>query len=219
VSLQSVTGFRVGPKNRTGENASIEPVIPLPLGSEWNIIIQPRLAMEYLPSPDATTGLLDFQTSVFLTPERTGSWIWGVGPIVEMPTTTSSQLGSGKWSAGPTGAIIYSQGPWLNGVLASQLVSFAGAPRRAKVNLTSIELQASYTFGTLVRAEQSHDHVRLDRHRVDSADRSGRRQGAHRRGSTMTLQGGDYDLVERPEGAPAWIIRVAVTLLFPTEEQ
>lgn len=35
----------------------------------------------------------------------------------------------------------------------------------------------------------------------------------------MTLQGGDYDLVERPEGAPAWIIRVAVTLLFPTEEQ
>jgi hypothetical protein len=220
VPFESVTGFRVGPKNNTGESANIEPVIPIAVSSAWSIIIEPLLSMEYLPNPNGATGLNDFETSVFLTPERTGSWIWGVGPIVEMPTATSTGLGSGKWSAGPTGAIIYSQGPWLDGMLVSQLISFAGDPQRAKVNLTSIELQASYTFesGWYVQSNPTLTYdwtgtawtvpVGLDVGKALTVA-----------GQDMTLQGGAYDLVERPEGDPAWFIRVSMTLLFPTGQQ
>lgn len=144
--IESVTGFRVGPRGNTGESVNFEPLFPFAVTPAWNVIVEPLLAMTSLPSPDATTGFDDMQTSVFLTPTRTGRWVSGLGPIVQMPTASDEQLGTGKWSAGPTGAVIYSNGPWLNGVLASHLVSFAGSRHRAKVNLTSIEPQLSYTF-------------------------------------------------------------------------
>src|SRR5262245_45858733 len=220
VPLQSVTGFRVGPRNNTGESVCIEPVIPFSFGSDWSIIVQPLLAVEYLPGPNATTGLQDMQMSVFLTPEMTSSWIWGVGPIVEGPTATNSQLGTGKWSAGPTGAVIYSNGPWLNGVLVSELVSFAGNQRRSNVNLTSIETQVSYTFadGWYVQNNPTFSYdwtgaawtvpIGAD---VGKALTVGEQ--------AISLQAGAYDLVKRPEGDPAWIIRVSVTLLFPTGER
>jgi hypothetical protein len=31
----------------------------------------------------------------------------------------------------------------------------------------------------------------------------------------FSMQAGAYDLLMRPDGAPQWIIRVSVTLLFP----
>ncbi len=33
---------------------------------------------------------------------------------------------------------------------------------------------------------------------------------------SLSLQGGAYDLLKRPDGAPQWIMRVSVTFLFPT---
>jgi hypothetical protein len=62
------------------------------------------------------------------------------------PTATARQLGTGRWSAGPTAALIYSKGPWFNGVLAYQLMSFAGNRRRGSVNVTYIEPTVSYNF-------------------------------------------------------------------------
>jgi hypothetical protein len=217
VPLESVTGFRVGSSKKTGENVNIEPVLPFSVGAQWNIIVQPLLAMEYLPGPNATTGLQDLQTSVFLTPERTGAWIWGVGPIVEVPTATSTQLGTGKWSAGPTGAVVYSQGPWLNGVLVSHLASFAGNPDRPSVRVTSIESQVSYTFadGWYI---QNNPTITYDWNAAAWTVPVGADVGKALTigDQALSLQVGAYDLVVRPEGDPVWIIRVSVTLLFPT---
>src|SRR5208282_149960 len=33
---------------------------------------------------------------------------------------------------------------------------------------------------------------------------------------SLSLQGGAYDLLKRPEGAPQWIFRVSLTFLFPS---
>ena len=98
VPVESVTGFRVGPHRNTGESVNIEPVVPFAVTPEWNVIVQPLLAATWLPRPDATSGFDDVQVSVFLTPTRTGSWVWGLGPIVELPTAGDDQLGTGKWS-------------------------------------------------------------------------------------------------------------------------
>ena len=53
----------------------------------------------------------------------------------------------GKWSAGPTGALVYSDrdSPWFAGILVTQLWSIAGTPRAA-VNQTSTEVDLSYNF-------------------------------------------------------------------------
>jgi len=125
---------------------NFQPVIPFKLSDDWRIVTRSNASIVHNPEPDAVTGLGDSNISLFLTPAQTGSWVWGVGPIVQFPTATNSALGTGKWCAGPTGALVYASGPWVNGVLVSQLWSFAGPSSRQAVSLMQIEWQVSYTF-------------------------------------------------------------------------
>jgi hypothetical protein len=217
VTIGAAAGFGVGSRDNTGAVANVEPTIPLPLGSDWNVIALPFLQAAYLPSPDATFGLTDSQLSLFLTPRRAGDWIWGLGPIFEFPTATDGDLSTRKWSAGPTGAVIYSQGPWFNGVLASHLTSFAGRDSRDTVNFTSIELLASYTFesGWYLQTDPT---ITYDWTAEDWVVPVGADVGkTFTIGSqSITLQIGAYDLVERPSGSPAVIVRTQLTWLFST---
>ena len=69
-----------------------------------------------------------------------------MGPIFQFPTATGTYLGTGRWSAGHTAALIYSEGPWFNGVLAYHLVSFAGDRDSGSVNQTFIEPELSHNL-------------------------------------------------------------------------
>jgi len=163
--------------------------------------------------------LQDLQLPLFLTPAQADKWIWGAGPIVQFPSATASGLGTGKWSAGPTGAILYSNGPWLNGLLVSHLWSFAGNPDRAAVNQTSLEVLVSYNFqsGWFVQFHPVNTYdwtadsrnawtvpVGLDAGRVfDFGERS------------ISVQLGVYKTVARPEGAPDWVVRAQIQFSLP----
>ena len=125
---------------------------------------------------------------------------------MEFPTASDRQLGTGKWSGGPTGAVIYSEGPWLNGLLVSHLASFAGNRHRGDVNLTSIEPLVSYTLhsGWSVQCNPtiSYDWT------ADSADAWTIPLGADV-GKTFVVGSqalsvlvGAYDLVRAPRGRP-----------------
>jgi len=146
VPFESTTGFNIGARHNAGESLNIEPLIPFRLSAEWDLFARPSLSVTYLPSPHEQFGLEDLQSSFFLTPHNANTWIWGVGPIVQLPTATSDGLGTGRGSAGPTAALIYSRGPWFNGVLAYQLMSFAGDRARGSVNQTYVEPEVSYNF-------------------------------------------------------------------------
>jgi hypothetical protein len=219
VPIESVTGFRIGPRKGTGESVNVEPLIPFAVTPAWNVIVQPLFAMTSLPAPNATTGFDDVQTSVFLTPTRTGPWVWGLGPIVELPTASDHQLETGKWSAGPTGAVVYSNGPWLNGVLASHLASFAGSGHRADVALTSIEPQVSYTWNSGWSLQSSptitYDWT-ADAWTLPLGVDVGKtfRVGPQ----ALSLSVGAYDLAKHPSGDPEAIVRVQLTFLFPSGE-
>jgi hypothetical protein len=129
--LAAVTGFGIGPHHDVGEQLTIQPQLPLPLDADWNLIVRSLLPMTFSPDPQRRFGLGDVQPSFFLTPARSTGLIWGAGPAFQFPTATNNELGTGKWSAGPTGALVYSdsEGPWFAGILLTQLWSFAGAPR------------------------------------------------------------------------------------------
>jgi hypothetical protein len=214
------TGFRIGPKHNAGESVNIEPLIPIRLNNEWDLIVQPNQSITYLPSPHEQFGLNDLQSSFYLTPSSASEWIWGVGPIFEFPTATGKQLGTGRWSAGPTGAIVYSNGPWLNGVLAYHLMSFAGNRKRGSVNMTFIEPEVSYNldsgwYGQINpditydwTAEMKDAWVLPIGADVGKAFTLGPQ--------SMSLQVGAYNLPKHPEGGPKWIMRAQLTLLFPT---
>jgi hypothetical protein len=219
VPLQSTTGFSIGPHHNAGESVNVQPVIPFPLNAGWDLIARPSLSATYQPSPHEQFGLNDLQTSFFVTPHNADQWIWGAGPIFQFPTATSDALGTGRWSAGPTAALIYSKGPWFNGVLAYQLMSFAGNRSRGSVNQTYVEPEVSYNFesGWYVDCDppMTFDWT------ADAANGWTIPIGAdvgnafNVASHAMSFQVGAYDLAKRPDGAPQWIIRVQMTALFP----
>jgi len=219
VQLQSATGFSIGPHHNAGDSFNVQPLIPLSLNSEWDLFVRPSLSMTYQPSPHEQYGLNDLQTSFFVSPHNADKWIWGIGPIFQLPTATSDGLGTGRWSAGPTAALIYSNGPWFNGILTYQLMSFAGSRARGSVNQTYVETQLSYNF-------ESGWYIDTDPQMTfdwttDAANGwtipigidIGKAFNLRMYG--MGLQVGAYDLVERPDGAPQWVLRVQFTTLFP----
>ena len=220
VPIQSTTGFQLGRSGKVGDAWNIQPLLPFSLNPDWDLFARPSLTVTYAPTPHEQSGLEDLQTSFFLSPAKNTTWIWGLGPIFQFPTASSSELGTGRWSAGPTAALVYSGGPWFGGILTYQLMSFAGNRERGSVNQTYIEPQISYNF-------ESGWYVDTDPQMTfdwtaDTANAwlipMGADVGkAFKMGSQdLSLQLGAYDLLKRPDGAPQWIARVSVTFLFPS---
>jgi len=222
VPFLSATGFEAGPHHNAGESLNIQPVLPLPINADWSLITRPSLSLTYLPSPDEHFGLQDLQVSFFVTPAEAKTWLWGVGLIFQFPSASAKELGTGRWSAGPTAALIYSEGSWFNGVLAYQLMSFAGDRDRGSVNQTYIEPLVSYNFesGWYVQCDPS---ITFD-WTADSANGWMIPMGADFgkafdfNSQAMSLQVGSYDFVKHPDGAPRWMIRVQLTFLFPSRK-
>jgi hypothetical protein len=219
IPIQSTTGFGLGRHHNAGDSLNLEPLIPISLNPQWALIVQPNLTASYMPSPHERYGLNDLQTSFYLTSAKASTWILGVGPIFQFPTASSPALGTGRWSTGPTAGLVYSKGPWFNGVLAYHLMSFAGNHDRGSVNLTSIEPDISYNFesGWYVQCEPqiTYDWTAAGANAwlIPIGADVGK---AFKLGSqNLSLQAGAYDLVKRSDGAPQWIFRVSMTFLFP----
>ncbi len=219
IAIQSTTAFDVGAHHNIGDSLNIQPLFPFSLNAQWDLMARPSLNVSYLPSPHEQYGLGDLQTAFYLTPANETTWIWGVGPILQFPTASSTGLGSGRWSAGPTAALVYTEGPWFGALLTYQLLSFAGNRDRGSVNQTYIEPEISYNFesGWYVQCDppMTYDWT------ADEADAWTIPMGADigkafKLGSRdLSLQVGAYDLLKRPEANPQWIARVSLTFLFP----
>lgn len=101
VPVQSTTGFDLDPHHNAGDDLNIEPLVPISLNADWDLFARPSLDVSYLPSPHEQFGLGDLQTSFALSPAKATTWVWGVGPIFQFPTASSSQLGNRSMVCGP----------------------------------------------------------------------------------------------------------------------
>ena len=130
VPFENNFNFGAGTKDATVYVLNVQPVIPLKLTADWNVITRIITPIINQPSlfegADSAFGLGDLNPSFFLSPAKPGAVIWGVGPTFTLPTATDSLLGSGKWSMGPAVVALTMQGPWVVGALANQQWSFAG---------------------------------------------------------------------------------------------
>jgi len=139
---------------------NINPVIPVTVG-DWNLISRaliPALVSvdgkvqgtppipEGESSDDRKTGLGDINYSLFVSPADATKFIWGIGPSVSLPTASKDQLGSEKWSAGPTGVVLLQPGWGTYGGLVRQLWSFAGDSDRPDVNQTLLQPFINYNL-------------------------------------------------------------------------
>jgi hypothetical protein len=125
VPFQNDPSFIYGPHAGTQNVLNIEPVIPIHLNDDWNLITRPITPIVYQPrlAPDLRPefGLGNIEPELFLSPAHPGKLIWGVGPALYLPTATNKTLGVNAWGAGPAVVGLTIQEPWVIGVVANNV--------------------------------------------------------------------------------------------------
>ena len=150
VPLQNNTNFGLGSFNRTQDVLNIQPVIPVHLTENWNLITRIIQPIVWQPYPNQNTGgqygLGDMNPSFFLSPSKPGKLIWGAGPAMVIPTATSDFLGQGKLSLGPSVVLLAQPPHWTLGVLVNNVWSVAGSGGRPPVNQMLLQYFINYNM-------------------------------------------------------------------------
>jgi hypothetical protein len=152
VPFQSNFDFNMGPGDDGWKyQLNLQPVIPISLGPDWNVISRTILPIIYqddaIIAGESQAGLGDITQSFFLSPSAPsfGFLIWGVGPVFLVPTATDDLLGTEKFGIGPTAVALTQSGGWTIGILANHVWSVAGNSDRADVSSTFLQPFISYT--------------------------------------------------------------------------
>ncbi len=142
VPLQNNTNFNTGPLSGTQNILNIQPVIPVTLDKEWNLITRTIMPLiwqpEFLPGQGSTFGLGDIQLSGMVSPAEPGpgGLIWGLGAIAQMPTNTSDELGNKNWGLGPQAVVLKLEkgSPWVYGALVNNVWSLSSDKQGGRYN-------------------------------------------------------------------------------------
>jgi hypothetical protein len=158
ISLPFKFTFDYGAPNGEASFLNIQPVVPVTVG-KWNLVNRAIIPLidspgevagtPGIPNPiegDGATGLGDINYSLFFSPVEYDKAIWGIGPSVTLPTATDKELGSEKWSAGPTGVVLFQPKWGTFGMLGRHLWSFAGDSDRSDVNQSLFEPFVNYNL-------------------------------------------------------------------------
>lgn len=238
VPIQENFNFNIGPADRTQNVLNIQPVIPLSISKDWNLIVRWITPVIYQPLPvpqvsgppmqsTGVYGLGDMNPSFFLVPKKS-KIIWGIGPTVVLPTATNTTfLGQGKLSLGPSVVVLVQPPHWTIGFLANNIWSVAGHSNIDKpaVNQFLFQWFANYnmkkgwyvTTSPIITADwrQSGDN----RWTVPFGGGIGRIMKLGFQPVNITAQ--FYGNAVHPPGASPWNLRLQFVLLFPklTKEQ
>jgi hypothetical protein len=131
VPLQNNFDFNVGPLGGFKYTLNIQPVIPVSINENWNMIS--RTIIPIISQSDVTgngnneTGLGDIAQSIFFSPKEVkNGLVWGIGPVFLLPTATNNALRANKWGIGPNALILKLKGQWTYGALVNHIWSYAG---------------------------------------------------------------------------------------------
>jgi hypothetical protein len=220
VPIQNNWDFGVGPEDALRFTANVQPVIPISLSEDLNLITRTIAPVIYAESPvaggDNVAGLGDILQSFFFSPkEPVDGWIVGVGPAFLYPSATDSALGSGKWGAGPTAVLLQQKKGWTYGALVNHVWSFAGW---GDENVSSTFLQPFISYTTnkqttlTLNTESTYDWthsqwtvpLNLMLSQLVKIDKQ-----------PIQFQIGGRYYAEKPDGGPDWGLRFTITFLFP----
>jgi len=221
VPFQNNLDFGIGQNHASRFTLNIQPVIPVSLNKDWNLIIRTIVPVIDAGSPApgvrSASGLGDTVQSFFLSPAQpVNGWILAAGPVFLWPTATEGALGSGKWGAGPTAVALKQENGWTYGILGNQIWSYAGPSDRQSVNATFIQPFLAYTTKTYttfgLNTESTYD---WSNNQWTVPFNLTVAQLLKIGGQPVQFQLGFREYADRPSGGPNWGIRFTVTLLFP----
>ena len=172
VPIQNNTNFGIGPFDRNQNVLNLQPVVPVNVSTNWNLIIRWIAPIVWQPAPGTANlevygilentpaylaatdvqahagvfGLGDMTPTFFLSQAKPHKVIWATGPMFALPTATGKVLGQGKLSIGPSIVMLVQPGHWTVGALVNNIWSVAGPSDRANVNQMSLQYFINYNL-------------------------------------------------------------------------
>jgi hypothetical protein len=223
--FQNNTNLNFGPEKGTQNILNIQPVIPIEVTPDWNVITRTILPVIWNPSlgpnDSSTTGTGDTTFTAFLSPAKPGKLIWGAGPVVQIPTNSNAELGNKNWGLGPSFVVLHLDkgDPWVYGVLVNNVWSLSSDERGGSYNNGLIQPFVNYNF------EEGFYLTSSPIATVNWDAPSGQKWTVpvgggigkifHLGRLPVNTQLSAYYNVERPDNAANWQIRFQVQLMFP----
>lgn len=153
VPLQNNANLNAGPERGTLDVLNVQPVIPIALGPDWNVITRTILPVvsepPLSPGGSRTNGIGDVLFSAFFSPRTSRGWIWGVGPAIEAPSHSNMVLGNNNWGLGPTFVVLHLEAgsPWVYGLLVNNVWSIRTSSSSRTYNDGLMQPFVNYNLG------------------------------------------------------------------------
>jgi len=220
------------PGDSSANALMVKPVLPVNLGQVnlINRLIVPYVGVDAnlseldlggneVPASDVRRdGFGNIQYQAFFTPAEPGKVIWGLGPVLELPSNTND-MGTDKWSAGAGVVLLSMPGNWVVGLLAQNLWSFAGPDSARDVNKLTFQYFVNYnlsdgwylTSTPVMTADWSKSSG--ERWTVPMGGGVGRLVKLGKQPVDFKLQA--FSHVVKPDSGPHWSAMASVKFLFP----
>jgi hypothetical protein len=224
ISVPFQGNYNDGFGNGDGQQSyiNIQPVIPVSIGENWNLISRTILPVvsqsDFTPDGASQTGLGNITQSFFFSPKEPtkGGLIWGVGPVLQIPTATDG-IAPNQWGAGLTGVALKQAKGWTFGILANHVWSIGKSDQYGESSNTFLQPFLSYTTkkatSFAINTESTYNWETEEWAVPINLTVS---QIVKLGGKPVQLTGGVRYWADSPEAGPdGWGARLAVTYLFP----
>ncbi len=224
VPFQNNLNLNTGPYQKSQDILNIQPVVPIDVNEDWNIItrtILPVISMPPLsPYQGRTTGIGDVQITAFLSPAKPGAWIWGVGAITQQPTHSDPLLGNNNSGYGPSFVVLHLEkgSPWVYGALMNNIWS-SNNSTSPSYNNGLLQPFLNYNFKSGLYLTSS--PIMTVNWQAKGPNQWTVPMGGgvgkifHFGKLPVNSQISGYYNVARPDFAPNWQIRAQIQLMFP----
>jgi len=224
VPFQNNTNLNAGPLKGTQNILNIQPVIPIEVNPEWNIITRTIVPVISQPAmfhgDERTNGIGDTVFTAFLSPAVPKGLIWGAGPVLQLPTD-SNNLGNKNWGMGASFVALHMEkgDPWVFGGLVNNVWSLTSDQRGGAYNNGLIQPFVNYNFegGFYLTTAP----IITANWKAESSQRwtvplgGGVGKIFHIGRLPVNSQLSAYYNVVKPDYGPNWQIRAQVQLMFP----
>jgi hypothetical protein len=223
--FQNNTNLNFGPDKGTQNILNIQPVVPVSISDEWNIITRTIVPVIWNPSLgpgiDSRNGVGDTVFTAFLSPANPGHWIWGAGPVLQLPTNSNAEFGNKNWGLGPSVVVLHLDkgDPWVYGALVNNIWSLTSNKQGGSYNNGLIQPFLNYNFeGGLYLTSSpilTVDWKATPSQRWTVPIGGGIGKIFHFGKLPVNTQISGYYNVVRPDFGANWQIRAQVQLMFP----
>jgi len=160
--IQPIFNYGVGPFQRTQTIINVQPVIPIALSKQWNVISRTIMPIINQPSPvlpsmcnstigcPTLTGVGDIQQQTYFTPAKPATVTWGAGPLFQFATASPNlgPVGSHQTGAGINAVGLIMPGNFVMGLLVTRMWSIGGSsPTNPAINQFFSQPFINFNFG------------------------------------------------------------------------